>query len=114
MKILRTALWVVVIVALALFTAFNWTSVDIQIWESLVLETKLPVLILVAFLLGYGPMWLTHRTTTWRLKRRIASLEASQRSLIASQSPAPAPSPAAEPAPVATAPDTLGPEGTTP
>ena len=49
------------------------------------LETKLPVLILVAFLLGFGPMWLTHRTTVWRLKRRIGSLEASQRSLIASQ-----------------------------
>lgn len=89
MKIIRTVLWVVVIVALALFTAFNWTSVDIQIWESLVLETRLPVLILVAFLLGYFPMWLTHRTSVWRFNRRIASLEASQRSLIASHSPAP-------------------------
>ena len=87
MKIIRSVLWVVIIVALALFTAFNWTAVDIRIWEGLVLETKLPVLILVAFLLGYGPMWLTHRTTVWRLKRRISSLEASQRSLIASQTP---------------------------
>ncbi len=104
MKIIRTVLWVVIIVALALFTAFNWTSVDIRIWESLVLETKLPVLILVAFLLGYGPMWLTHRTTTWRLKRRIGSLEASQRSLIASQN---APS-AHEPVTGGTGIDTLG------
>ena len=88
MKIIRSVLWIVIIVALALFTAFNWTAVDIRIWEGLVLETKLPVLILVAFLLGYGPMWLTHRTTVWRLKRRISSLEASQRSLIASQTPA--------------------------
>jgi lipopolysaccharide assembly protein A len=98
MKIIRSVLWVVIIVALALFTAFNWTSVDIRIWESLVLETKLPVLILVAFLLGFGPMWLTHRTTVWRLKRRIGSLEASQRSLIASQN---------APTPNATAPNAM-------
>ena len=98
MKIIRSVLWVVIIVALALFTAFNWTSVDIRIWEGLVLETKLPVLILVAFLLGYGPMWLTHGTSIWRLKRRIASLEASQRSLIASQAPA---EPATKTGPVA-------------
>jgi hypothetical protein len=45
----------------------------------MVLETKIPALVIVAFLLGLVPMWLIHRGTKWRLKRRIAGLESAAR-----------------------------------
>jgi putative membrane protein len=85
MQIVRTILWVLLVVALALFAAFNWIAVEVRIWDNLVLETKLPMVILFAFLIGLVPMWLYHRAGQWRLRRRISALETSQRSLIASR-----------------------------
>ncbi|QQN73865.1 LapA family protein [Croceicoccus sp. YJ47] len=90
MQVLRTIIWVALLVALALFAAFNWYPVDVRIWENLVLETKLPMVILAAFLIGLVPMWLYHKSAKWRLKRRIASLETSHRSLVSSQQADPA------------------------
>ena len=77
MQIVRTIVWVVILAALLIFTAFNWNSVEVQIWTNMVLETKIPALVIVAFLLGLVPMWLIHRGTKWRLKRRIAGLESA-------------------------------------
>lgn len=77
MAILRTIFWVLLTAVLVLFAVNNWTPVEVRIWQTLVLETKLPALAIGAFLLGLGPMWLVHRAAQWRLKRRIASLEAS-------------------------------------
>ena len=51
-----------------------------NLWENLVLETKVPVLVILAFLLGLVPMWLYHRSVKWSLGRRIRSLEASIKS----------------------------------
>lgn len=72
---LRTIFWVLVIAALAAFTAANWQLVEVRIWEGLLLETRLPALVIVAFLLGLVPTWLLYRATRWRLLRRIANLE---------------------------------------
>ena len=58
MQIIRTVIWVLLLVALVLFSLGNWTPVEIKIWEGLILETKLPALVLVSFLLGLLPMWL--------------------------------------------------------
>ena len=77
MQIVRTIVWVVILAALLIFTAFNWNPVEVQIWTNIVLETKIPALVIVAFLLGLVPMWLIHRGTKWRLKRRIAGLESA-------------------------------------
>ena len=77
MQIIRTVVWVLVIVALFLFSLNNWTPVEIKIWEGLILETKLPALVLIAFLLGLAPMWLLAKTAKWRLNRRINALENS-------------------------------------
>jgi uncharacterized integral membrane protein len=79
MQFIRTLFWVLILAALLIFTAFNWKPVEVQIWTSLVLETKLPVLIVAAFLLGLVPTWLIHRGTRWRLNRRIGHLEAAAR-----------------------------------
>jgi len=74
---LRTIFWVLVISALAAFSAANWVPVEVRIWEGLLLETRLPALVIAAFLLGLVPTWLLYRATRWRLARRVATLEAA-------------------------------------
>lgn len=74
---LRTIFWVIVIAALAAFSAANWVPVEVRIWEGLLLETRLPALVIAAFLLGLVPMWMLYRATRWRMARRITSLETS-------------------------------------
>jgi lipopolysaccharide assembly protein A len=112
MQIVRTILWVLLLAALLLFAVTNWTPVELRIWDGIVLETRLPALVIVAFALGLVPMWLLHRARVWTLKRRIASLESSVRTAAltpatATTPPATAPvtapaTPPAEPAPAGT------------
>jgi len=80
MQILRTIFWVLILFGLLTFSFFNWDPVEVDLWSNLVLETKLPVLVIVSFLLGLGPTWLIHRGTKWRLNRRISTLENAARS----------------------------------
>lgn len=75
MQVIRTIVWVLVLVALALFSINNWQSVEVKIWEDLILETRLPVLVIASFLAGLLPMWLLHKGARWRLNRRINLLE---------------------------------------
>jgi len=75
MKTVKTIIWVVVIIGLLLFSAANWTTIEVKIWEGLVLETKLPALVVIAFLLGLLPMWILAKAGRWQLKRRINALE---------------------------------------
>ncbi len=77
MQVIRTIVWVVLIVALLLFALNNWTPVEVKIWEGWVLETKLPALVTGAFLLGLLPMWLLAKAGKWRLTRKITALERS-------------------------------------
>jgi len=82
MQIVRTIVWVLILVALLIFSYFNWKPVEVQIWDNLVLETKVPALVVVSFLLGLVPMWLIHRGAVWRHRRRISALEANQRATV--------------------------------
>ena len=77
MKALRLILLLVLVAAVSIFWYANWNRVELHIWQGLVLETKLPALIVGAFLLGFAPMWLLHRAMRWRLQRRITALETS-------------------------------------
>jgi hypothetical protein len=105
MQIVRTILWVVLLVLLLGFSYFNWRPVEVQIWDNLVLETKVPALVIVAFLLGLVPMWLIHRGSKWRQQRRIVALEnAARANAIAAPAPAPVPSTPLAPEPVEGAP----------
>ena len=100
MAIVRTIFWVLLAVALMLFAINNWQPVEVRVWATLVLETKLPALVIGAFLLGLVPMWALYRTTRWRLKRRIAGLEAMiARPNTVAEIPAPAPASPPTPAP---------------
>ncbi len=77
MKVLRTIFWVLTAVGFAIFAIYNWQPVELTLWQNLVLETKVPVLALLAFILGFVPMWAVHRSVTWGLNRRIRALENS-------------------------------------
>lgn len=100
MQIIRTIVWVLLLVLLLGFSFFNWKPVEVQIWDNIVLETKVPALVVVSFLLGLVPMWLIHRGVRWRLERRIAGLETTARN--AAIVHAPPPSAASSAAPVST------------
>lgn len=100
MQIVRTIVWVLLLFTLLSFSFFNWKPVEVQIWSNLVLETKLPALVVVSFLLGLLPMWLVHRTNKWRMTRRVNALEAATSRLATPKEAEPAPAaatPAAEP-----------------
>jgi len=96
MQIVRTIVWVLLLVALLLFSINNWNPVEVKIWEGLVLETKVPALVVIAFLLGLVPMWLMHRVSQWYYKRRLGSLQNAAARAAAMPPAAP---PAAEPLP---------------
>lgn len=102
MGILRTIIWVFLTIVLVLFAMANWNPVTVTIWPGQVLDTKLPVLIVVAFLLGSLPMWIALRTARWSMKRRLDSSERQLADLraMANRSTDPAPAPASTPAPV--------------
>lgn len=110
MQIIRTIVAIVLIVALLLFSFANWKPVEVNIWQGLVLETKIPALVLASFLLGLIPMWLLHRGTRWHLNRRIASLENAARTAAAALAPVapmvPVDEPVATPTPSVSEPET--------
>ena len=96
MQIVRTIVWVLLLVALLVFSAFNWKPVEVKILEGLVLETKIPALVVVSFLVGLVPMWMLHRANRFYMSRRISSLETAARS--AAVTPVAPPPPPEEPA----------------
>ena len=71
MQFLRTVFWVVIAVLGAVFALNNWTPVTVNLWSGLVLDTRLPVLMLATFLLGLVPMLIVYRATRWSMKRRL-------------------------------------------
>ena len=71
MQFLRTVFWVVLAVVGVIFATANWTPVTVNLWSGMVLDTRLPVLMLVTFLLGLLPMLIVHRATRWSLRRRL-------------------------------------------
>ena len=75
MQFLKTVFWVLVAVVAAIFAYNNWTPVTVMLWGGIVLDTRLPLLLLIAFLLGLLPTLLLYRTTRWRLRRKLDSTE---------------------------------------
>jgi lipopolysaccharide assembly protein A len=77
MQFLKTLLWVTLIIAMILFAINNWVPVSVKLWGGMLLDTKLPMLVIVSFIAGYLPLYLIYRATSWRLKRKILTLEGS-------------------------------------
>ena len=92
MQFIRTVIAVIAAVILLIFSVNNWTPIQVRIWDSLVFDTKLPALVVIAFLAGLIPMWLVAKAGRWRLKRRIQTLEnAVLAASLAVNQPEPAP-----------------------
>lgn len=79
MRFLKTLIWVTIMIGLIVFATNNWVPVSVRLWGGMWLDTKLPALVIAAFLLGFVPLYFLHRTMLWRMKRRILTLESSQR-----------------------------------
>ncbi len=77
MQFLRTLFWVVLAVVAVIFAFNNWTQVTVNLWGGLRVDAKLPVLLLVTFLIGLLPPLAVHRATRWSLRRRLNSAERS-------------------------------------
>jgi lipopolysaccharide assembly protein A len=75
MNFLKTLFWVVVAVFLAIFATRNWADVTINLWGNIQADVKLPVLIFLAFLIGFLPPFLILRGRIWALKRKLAVAE---------------------------------------
>jgi lipopolysaccharide assembly protein A len=79
MNFLKTLFWVILLVGLVIFAVNNWEPVTIALWGGLRLDTKLPVLVIGSFFTGFLPLYIWHRGTHWRMKRRVMSLESAAR-----------------------------------
>lgn len=90
MQFIKTLFWVILAVILVVFAVNNWSPTSVLVWQDIRVDTKLPVLVIGAFLLGFLPTWILHRTMKWRMTRRIKTLEAAAR-------PTPVPTPAPVP-----------------
>jgi uncharacterized integral membrane protein len=107
MQFLRTAFWVVLAIIIMIFSFANWTPVMINLWGGLQLETKLPLLVIVAFLAGSLPFWALHKATRWRMRRKLDDAERALAAAIPPASytpPPPVPLPVSPPPPHPAAP----------
>jgi len=62
-------------VIVALFASRNWTDVTLNLWGDIQADIKLPVLLLVVFLIGFLPTWLVLRARLWSHSRRLDAIE---------------------------------------
>jgi uncharacterized integral membrane protein len=86
MRFLSTLFWVLLAMLVALFARDNWTDVTLNLWSDIQADIKVPVLMLIVFLVGFLPTWLVMRARIWSLRRRIEGLE---RQRVAVAEPAP-------------------------
>jgi lipopolysaccharide assembly protein A len=75
MQFLKTVFWVLLAVLVALFGVRNWADVTLNLWGDIQADVKVPILLLIAFLLGWLPTWLIMRARLWGMKRRIEAFD---------------------------------------
>jgi uncharacterized integral membrane protein len=75
MQFLKTLFWVLIAVVVALFASRNWSGVTISLWDDIQADIKLPILLLITFLIGFLPTWLILRARIWSLQRRVDAME---------------------------------------
>jgi uncharacterized integral membrane protein len=75
MQFLRTLFWVVIAAFIAIIASENWRDVTLDLWGNLQADIKIPILLILTFLLGFLPTWLIMRGKIWRLKRRLTQEE---------------------------------------
>ena len=78
MQFLKTVFWAIVAAIVALFAWVNWNPVTVNLWNDIQADIKLPVLLLIVFLIGWLPTWLVMRARLWGLQRRVEAFERNQ------------------------------------
>jgi uncharacterized integral membrane protein len=101
MGFLRTLFWVAVTVVVVVFSIRNWMPVTINLFGDLQADVKLPVLLMIAFLIGFVPLYIWHKALRWRDRRRVTLERSIPASPVAAPEPAPwqAPTTGVGPAP---------------
>ena len=56
----------------------NWHDVTLDLWGDIQVDIKVPVLLILVFLIGFLPPFLILRARLWQLRRRLESLERAQ------------------------------------
>ncbi|MFL6772997.1 MAG: lipopolysaccharide assembly protein LapA domain-containing protein [Sphingomicrobium sp.] len=75
MQFLKTLFWVLVAVLAVLFGTRNWADVTLNLWGDIQADIKIPLLLLIVFLLGLLPTWLIMRARIWSMNRRLDALD---------------------------------------
>jgi putative membrane protein len=75
MQFLKILFWIVLTVLVVLFADANWRSVEVRLWGGLIADAKLPILLMLVFLLGFLPTLAVYRAKLWALRRRLEPLE---------------------------------------
>ena len=75
MQFLKTVFWVLIAVVVALFSFRNWFGVTVNLWGDIQADIKLPILLVIAFVIGFLPTWLVARARIWSHRRRIEAME---------------------------------------
>ncbi len=104
MNFLKTLFWIAITVVAVVFASNNWHAVTLNLWAGLQADAKLPVLLFVAFLVGFLPTWLWHRARLWSVRRQSEQAPrpapAPLPTLATPEAPSPLSTPAPYPAPV--------------
>ena len=82
MHFLKTLFWVLVAVIVTFFAYRNWAPVTLNLWGDIQVDIKIPLLLLLFFLLGFIPTWLMVRTRLWSYRRRVDAFERSRASTV--------------------------------
>jgi lipopolysaccharide assembly protein A len=101
MAFLRTLFWIMITAIVVVFSIRNWVPVTISLFGDIDADVKLPVLLLIAFLAGFVPLYVWHRAVRWRHGRQLAAAERAvpPPPVVSSLAPlAPQPSPVVTPA----------------
>lgn len=73
MNFLRTLGWIVLTIVVVVFSIHNWAPVTINLFAGLQADVKLPLLLLIAFLIGFLPLYIYHRAMKWRWRKKLAN-----------------------------------------
>lgn len=71
MRFLKILFWLLVAVVVTMFAMQNWRDVTIDLWGNLQADIKIPILLLLVFLIGFLPVWMIYRTKLWRLNNKV-------------------------------------------
>ena len=69
MRFLRLLFILFLLLLAALFLGRNWTDVTVDLWGDMQADVKLPLLLVLAFLIGWLPTSAMWRSRLWQTKR---------------------------------------------